>query len=80
MKDRPLDAGVFFTDPGIGFGGAGGFDPAAKDCVGPVEFLVGAETAMTSTERPRSARAIQRPRCPTPHERSAVAVLWPGSK
>ena len=43
LKDRPLDAGEFFTNPGVGFDAAGRFAPAAEDRIGPVELVVRAD-------------------------------------
>ena len=76
MKDRPLDAGDFFMDPGVGFGGAGGLAQSWRTASARWSS---SSVQTTTTERPCSARAGHRPRCAVPHERSAFAVLWPGS-
>ena len=43
LKDGPLDTGDLFTDPGVRFGRAGGFSPAAEYRPGPRELLESAD-------------------------------------
>ena len=77
-KDCPLDAGEFFMDLSVEFGAAGGFARGGLPRPGRTSSSV-RTTATTSTERWRSAKAIQRLRCAAPHEWRAFDVSWPGS-
>ena len=43
LKDGPLDTVDLFTDPGVRFGRAGGFCPAADDRPGPSELIESAD-------------------------------------
>ena len=80
LKDRPLDTGDLFTDPGVGLGRGRTLQPSRSVSAGPESVSREVRTtATTSTDRPRSLSACQRPRCASPHERSAVEVSCPGS-